>query len=72
MTAYDRKHQHPEPRPVKAPEPTWLRALIVAGIVVLAVVVWSVIIWGVAAVIDWLASLPVLLLSLADKVVMSR
>lgn len=48
------------------------RRLIFAGIALLAVGVWACILWGVAAVVAWITSLPLLALSLADMVVAAR
>jgi hypothetical protein len=76
--SYDRKSEHVEPRNIAGADlPKWMRddkyrKLILASLALFAVGVWACILWGVAAVVAWIMSLPALVLSLADMVVMSR
>jgi len=61
-----------EARRTQTADPTWVRALVVFGIVALDIVLWAAIIWGAATVIGWLTSVPVLLVHLAQAVAASR
>jgi len=60
-----------EARRTQTADPTWVRALVVFGIVALDILLWAAIIWGAATVIGWIVNLPVLL-QLADAVVAAR
>ena len=55
-----------------APPKPQHRGRITVGVALVAIVIWSVVTWGVAEVVAAITSVPLLLLSLADAVVMAR
>jgi hypothetical protein len=50
----------------------WHRKAVFTALALFTVAVYACLFWGVAAVVDWVTSLPALVLSLADMVVAAR